>query len=168
MRRLLLPVALLVAGCGGQGGDGVFERAQAGLARVTSGTIELRVTVHALVPLERSEKLRAGEVPLAKLRLARWARHSRSIACAEGLDCARADVDVEAALHDLGPILPPLPFNPSDVRSAEMEVAIAENGDRPRRLKLRGDLNLGLIPGTVPFEVTLELSRPQYAHGHRG
>jgi hypothetical protein len=35
MRRLLLPVALLVAGCGGEGGDGVFERAQAGLARVT-------------------------------------------------------------------------------------------------------------------------------------
>ena len=101
MRRLLLPVALLVAGCGGQDVDGVFERAQAGLARVTSGTIELRVTVHALIPIERSTELQADELPLAKLRLARWARRPRGIACAEGLDCARADVDVEAALRDL-------------------------------------------------------------------
>jgi hypothetical protein len=161
MRRLLLPVALLVAGCGGHDGDGVFERAQAGLARVTSGTIELRVTVHALIPIEHSEKLRASEVPLAKLRLARWAQHPRSIACADGLDCARADVNVEAALRDLEPVLPSLPFDPSDVRSAEMEVAIAEEGDRLRRLKLDGDLDPGLIPGRVPFEVTLELSRPR-------
>ena len=57
MRRLLLPVALLVAGCGGHDGDGVFERAQAGLARVTTGTIELHVTVHALVPIERTAEL---------------------------------------------------------------------------------------------------------------
>lgn len=160
MRRLLLPVALLVAGCAGQGGNGVFERAQTGLARVTSGTIELRVSVHALIPIERSAELQVDEVPLAKLRLARWARHPRGIACADGLDCARAEVDVEAALHDLEPILPSLPFEPSDVRSAEMEVAIAEDGDRPRRLRLRGDLDPGLIPGTVPFEVRLELSRP--------
>jgi hypothetical protein len=161
MRRLLLPVALLVAGCGGQGGDGVFERAQAGLARVTSGTIELHVTVHALIPIRRSAELQASEVPLAELRLARWARHPRGIACAEGFDCARADVDVKAALRDLEPVLPSLPFDPSDVRSAEMEVAIAEDGDRPRRLRLRGDLDPGLIPGTVPFDVTLELSRPR-------
>ena len=159
MRRLLLPVALLVAGCGGLDGDSVFERAQSGLARVTTGTIELRVTVHALIPIERSTELQVGEVPLAQLRLARWAQHPRSIACAEGLDCARADVNVEAALRDLESVLPSLPFDPSDVRSAEMEVAIAEDGDRPRRLKLRGDLDPGLIPGTVPFEVNLELSR---------
>jgi len=160
MRRLLLPVALLVAGCGGQGGDGVFERAQAGLARVTSGTIELHVTVHAVIPIRRSAELQASEVPLAELRLARWARHPRGSACAEGLDCARADVDVKAALRDLEPVLPSLPFDPSDVRSAEMEVAIAEDGDRPRRLRLRGNLDPGLIPATVPFEVKLELSRP--------
>jgi hypothetical protein len=161
MRRLFLPVALLVAGCGGQGGNGVFERAQAGLARVTTGTVELHVTVHALVRIERSEKLRASEVPFAKLRLARWARNPRLSACAEGLDCARADVDVEAALRDLKPVLPSLPFNPSEVRSAEMEVAIAKRSSRMRWLKLRGDLNPGLIPGTVPFEVNLELSRPR-------
>ena len=159
MRRLLLPVALLVAGCGGHVGDGVFEQAQAGLARVTTGTIELRVTVHTLIPIERSAELQVGEVPLARLRLARWAQHPRSIACAEGLDCAHADVNVEAALRDLESVLPSLPFDPSDVRSAEMEVAIAKNGDRPRRLRLRGDLDPGLIPGTVPFEVNLELSR---------
>jgi hypothetical protein len=161
MRRPLLLVAFLVTGCGGQGGTGVFERAQAGLARVTSGTIELRVTVQALVPIERSAKLQVGEVPLAQLRLASWAQHPRSIACAEGLDCARADVNVEAALRDLKSVLPSLPFDPSDVRSAEMEVAIAEDGDRPRRLRLRGDLDPGLIPGTVPFEVKLEFSRPR-------
>lgn len=71
MRRLLLPVALLVAGCGGHDDNGVFVRAQAGLARVTSGTIELHVTVDALVPIERSAELQAREVPLAQLRLAR-------------------------------------------------------------------------------------------------
>jgi hypothetical protein len=158
MRRLLLPVALLVAGCGGQDAGGVFERAQAGLAQVATGTIELHVTVHALVPLQRSSELQADEVPLAKLRLARWAQHPRRIPCAEGLDCARADVDVQAALRDLKPVLPSLPFNPGDVRSAELEVAIAKGSGRPRWLKLRGDLDPGLIPGTVRFEVNLELS----------
>jgi hypothetical protein len=123
--------------------------------------VELHVTVHALIPIERSEKLRASEVPLAKLRLARWARNPRPSACAEGLYCARADVDVEAALRDLKPVLPSLPFNPSEVRSAEMEVAIAKRSSRMRWLKLRGDLDPGLIPGTVPFEVNLELSRPR-------
>ena len=97
---------------------------------------------------------------MAKLRLARWAQHPLGFACAEGLDCARTDVDVEAALHDLEPVLPSLPFDPSDVRSAEMQVAIAQDGDRPRRLKLRGELDPGLIPGTVPFEVKLELGHP--------
>jgi hypothetical protein len=158
MRRLLLPVALLVAGCGGQDGSGVFERAQAGLARVTSGTIELHVTVDALVPVERSAELQAGEVPLTKLRLARWAKHPHRIACAKQLDCARADVDVEAALRDLKPILPSLPFDLSSVRSAELDVAVAKRDGRPRSLKLRGELDPGLIPGTVPFEVEIDLS----------
>ena len=53
---------------------------------MTTGTIELRVTVHTLIPIERSAELQVGEVPLARLRLARWAQHPRSIACAEGLD----------------------------------------------------------------------------------
>jgi hypothetical protein len=158
MWRLLLPAALLLTGCGGEGGNGVFERAEASLARVTTGTIELRVNVHALVPIERSEKLRAGEVPLAKLRLARWAQHPRRRPCAEGLECARAGVDVEAALRDLKPVLPSLPFDPDDVRSAEMEVALAKRGNRLRWLKLRGDLDPGLVPGTVRFEVELDLS----------
>lgn len=161
MRRLLLPVALLVAGCGDQGGDGIFERAQAGLARVNTGTIELHVTVDALVPIERSAELRADEVPLSELRLARWARHPRRSACAKDLDCARADVNVEAAMRDLKPVLPSLPFDPGDVRSAELEVALARGDDRPRWLRLRGDLDLGLVPGTVPFEVKLEVSRPR-------
>ncbi len=42
-----------------------------------------------------------------------------------------------------------------------MEVALARRDDRPRWLKLRGDLDLGLVPGTVPFEVKLELTRPR-------
>lgn len=159
MRRLLLLAALLVAGCGGQGGNGVFERAQAGLGRVTSGTIELHVTVNALVPVERSAELQAGEVPLAKLRLARWAQHPRRIACAETLECARADLDVEAALRDLKPVLPSLPFDLSSVRSARMDVAVAKRDGRPRSLRLQGELDPGF--GTVPFEVKLELS-PAY------
>jgi hypothetical protein len=158
MWRLLVPAALLLTGCGGEGGNGVFERAEASLARVTTGTIELRVNVHALVPINRSEKLRAGEVPLAKLRLARWAQHPRRRPCVEGLECARAGVDVEAALRDLKPVLPSLPFDPDDVRSAEMEVALAKRGNRLRWLKLRGDLDPGLVPGTVRFEVELDLS----------
>jgi hypothetical protein len=157
MPRLLLPVALLLAaGCGGDGGNGVFERAQAGLARVTTGTVELHVTVHALVPIERSAELQAGEMPLAKLRLARWARHPRRIDCAGVLDCGRADVDLDVALRDLKPVLPSLPFDPSDVRSAELEVAIAKGSGRLRWLKLRGDLDPGLVPGTIPFEVELD------------
>jgi hypothetical protein len=158
MWRLLVPAALLLTGCGGEGGNGVFERAEASLARVTTGTIELRVNVHALVPINRSEKLRAGEVPLAKLRLARWAQHPRRRPCVEGLECARAGVDVEAALRDLKPVLPSLPFDPDDVRSAEMEVALAKRGNRLRWLKLRGDLDPGLVPGTVRFEVEPDLS----------
>jgi hypothetical protein len=158
MRRLLLlPVALLVAGCGGHDGSGVFERAQAGLGRVTDGAIELHVTVGALVPIERSAELQAGHVPLAKLRLARWAKHARRIACAERLDCARADVDAEAAWRDLKPMLPSLPFDASSVRSAQMDVAVAKRDGRPRWLKLRGELDPGLIPGAVPFEVELDL-----------
>jgi hypothetical protein len=34
-------------------------------------------------------------------------------------------VDVEAALRDLKPVLPSLPFDPSSIRSAEMDVAVA-------------------------------------------
>jgi hypothetical protein len=41
-----------------------------------------------------------------------------------------------------------------------MEVAIAKDGDRPRWLRLRGDLDPRL-PGTIPFEVKVELSRPR-------
>jgi hypothetical protein len=78
------------------------------------------------------------------------------------LDCARAEVDVEAALRDLEPVLPSLPFDPSDVRSAEM-VAIAEDdGDRPRRLELRAAISIqGSSRARFPFEVKLELSRPR-------
>jgi hypothetical protein len=158
MRRLLLPVAFLVAGCGGHGDGGVFERAEAGLGRVT-GTIEIHVTVDALVPIERSAELQAGDVPLAELRLASWAKHPRRLACAERLDCARADVDVETALRDLKPVLPSLPFDPSSVRTAQIDVAVAKRDGRPRWLKLRGKLDPGrFVPGTFPFEVELDLA----------
>jgi hypothetical protein len=159
MRRLLL-VALLVAGCGGQESNDVFERAQASLPRITSGTIDVHLSVHAFVPVERSDEVHADEVPLGRLRLTRWAKHPRRIACAKGLDCARAEVDVDAALRDLEPVLPSLPLDPGSIRSAEVDVAIAKRDDRPRWLKLRGELDPGLVPGTVPFEVELDLPGP--------
>lgn len=67
-------------------------------------------------------------------------------------------MDVETALRDLRPVLPSLPFDLSSIRSAEMDVAVAKRDGRPRSLRLRGELDPGLIPGTVPFEVRLELS----------
>ncbi|MDQ2910638.1 MAG: hypothetical protein M3R39_06435 [Actinomycetota bacterium] len=152
MRRLLLPVALLVAGCGGHDGSGVFERGQAGLARVTTGTIELHVTVDALVPIERTATLQASEVPLARLHLARWAKHPRRYDCGASLECARADLDVASAARELEPVLPSLPFDPASVDSAKIEIAVGRNDGLPRRARLEGDLH------GVQFTVDLEVA----------
>jgi hypothetical protein len=153
--------ALLLAGCGAShDAPGTIRRAQAGLGRIESGTVELRVTVQALIPVERSAELPVDELPLSKLDLTHWTTHSRRLACARGLECARADVDVQAALRDLDPLLPSLPVDPDSIRSVRVDVAVARHDHLPRWLRLHGELDPGgLVPGTVPFDVELELKR---------
>jgi hypothetical protein len=153
--------ALLLAGCGAHhDARGTIERAQAGLGRIDSGTVKLRMTVHALIPFERSATLRAEELPLSKLDLTRWTKRPRRLACPQGLECARADVDVDAALRELEPLLPPLPVAPDSIRSARADVAVDDREHLPRWLRLHGELDpAGLVPGTVPFDVELELKR---------
>src|SRR5215210_1130265 len=156
MRRLFVPAAavLLVAGCGGNGeGKQIFERAEAGLSRVQ--TIDARLVVRALVPIERSATLDAAEVPLSGLHIARWAKNAHRVDCEAGLDCARADIDVETAARELEPFLPALPIDPSSIRSAEMEVAVGKDDGRPRNVELEGEFDLGVVP--VRFEADLEL-----------
>jgi hypothetical protein len=153
----------LVSGCGGRGdGRAIFTRAQDGLMRVRSATIELHATLHALVPIERSARVRIADLPLSRLHLARWARHPRRLACGSGLDCAGADLDIEAALHDLDPLLPSLPFDPASIRSARVEVAVGSTDGIPRRLRLQGRLDAGgLVPGSVPLDVDVSLKHPR-------
>jgi hypothetical protein len=152
--------ALLLAGCGASHDEsGTIQRAQAGLERIKGGTVEIRVAVHALIPVERSAELPADELRLSKLDLTRWTKHPRRLACARGLECARADVDIQAALRGLDPLLPSLPVDPDSVRSARVDVAVSED-DRTRWLRLHGELDPGrLLPG-VPFDVDLEVERP--------
>ena len=156
MRRLVVSAAalLLVAGCGGDGeGEQIFERAEAGLSRVQ--TIDARLVVRALVPIERSATLDAANVPFSDLHVARWAKDARRVDCEAGLDCARAGVDVETAARELEPVLPALPIDPSSIRSAEMRVAVGKDDGRPRNIELEGEFDLGVVP--VRFEADLEL-----------
>jgi hypothetical protein len=153
--------ALLLAGCGAShDASETIQRAQAGLGRIKSGTVELRVTVHALIPVERTAELPADELPLSKLDLTRWTTHPRRLACARGLECARADVDVQAALRDLDPLLPSLPVDPDSIHSARVDVAVDRRNHLPRWLRLHGELDPGgMVPGGVPIDVELELKR---------
>jgi hypothetical protein len=147
----LLLLALVAAGCGG-GADGtrVFERAQDGLSHVR--TIRAHLVVNAHVPIEQTATVPASVLPLRRLHLARWAKHPRRYDCEADFECARADVDVSAAVRELEPILPPLPFDPGSVDSAKLEIAIGRDDGVPHRARLKGDL-LGL-----QFEVELKLS----------
>jgi hypothetical protein len=154
-------VALLLAGCGAShDARGTIRRAEAGLGRLDGGTIEVRATVHALIPVERSARLRTDDLPLSKLDLTHWTKRPRRLDCARGLECARADVDIQAALRDLDPLLPSLRVDADSIRSARVDVAVARDG-RPRWLRLHGELHPGeLMPGSVPFDVDLEVERP--------
>jgi hypothetical protein len=96
---VLLGVLLaLLAGCGGHGdGRATFARAQDGLAHLRGGTIELHAVVRTLIPIERTATFPAGAVPLSELDLTHWTKHPHRLGCAKQLECARADVDVDAA-----------------------------------------------------------------------
>ena len=147
-----LLLALATAGCGG-GADGarVFERAQDGLSRVR--TIRAHVLVNAHMPIEQTATVPASALPLRRLHAARWAKRPRRYDCGAELECARADLDVKAAARELKPILPPLPFDPCLVDSANVDIAIGRTDGVLRVAHLKGDL-LG-----VQFEVDLKASR---------
>ena len=159
VRRFAFAAAiLLLAACGsGHDARGTIEQAQAGLGRVRSGTVRVHVTVHAPIPVERSATLRAEQLPLSELHLTRWTKHPRRLDCARGLECARADLDVEAVRRDLDPLLPTLPVDPESIRSTRVDVAVAGDG-QPRWIRLHGGLDSGgMMPGSVPFDVDVEL-----------
>jgi len=157
MRGVLpLAVVLLAAGCGGGGsndGAAILTRAQKGVRHLDSTPIHLKVTAQTPVPVERSLDITANRLP--KLDLTHWAKNPERIACADGLECARADVDVEAALRELGPLLPSLAVEPKDIRNAQIDVAVDKNG-RTRYLRLHGDVHVTLL-GDVPFEAKLDV-----------
>jgi hypothetical protein len=157
MRGMLLAaVLLLAAACGGGGsndGAAVLARAQKGMRHLGSTPIHLKVTAQTPVPVERSLDITADQLP--KLDLTQWAKNPERIACADGLECARADIDVEAALRELGPLLPSLPVDSKDIRNAQIDVAVDENG-RTRYLRMYGDVRVTLL-GDVPFEANLDV-----------
>ena len=141
--RWLLPLAALAlaAGCGGTGGDGneVFRKAQRGLADVQA--VHADLTVHAILPIHRSTTVRTSDLPLSRLQVTRWVKHPERYDCDAGLECARGDLDVEAALRDLRPVLPSLPFEPSSITSAKVDVAIRESDGVPQRMHLEGQVS---------------------------
>jgi hypothetical protein len=68
-------------------------------------------------------------------------KHPDRYDCGAGLECARGDLDVEAALRDLRPVLPSLPFEPSSITSAKVDVAIRESDGVPQRMHLEGQVS---------------------------
>ena len=135
----------------------MIARAQAGLARLHSGTVEVHAVVRTPIPIKRNATLDVSEVPLSRLRLASWAKHPRPLACAHELECARADVDVRAALRALSPLLPSLPLDPAKIRSAQVDVGVAKTSGMPRFLRVQGNYEPGgFVPGTYPFDVRIE------------
>jgi hypothetical protein len=129
---VLLVATLVLAACGG-GGDGAratFERAEQGLARVDALTAHY--TVHTLVTLDRRATLDGSEIPFERLHLARWAKNPRTFRCGHSFECARADLDVDAASRELEPLLPDLPVDPSSLSDARIAVMVDSRGDLHR------------------------------------
>ena len=95
---------------------------------------------------------------LLKLELTRWAKDPQRVACSDELECAKADVDVEAALRALSTLLPSLPVDPKDVRSASVNVAVEKNG-RTRYVHIHGQVHVSLL-GDTAFEADLDARTP--------
>ena len=121
------------------------------------------IAVHAKaetpITLERNFTLQANQVPLAKLELTRWTSHPRRISCADDLECARADLDIHAALRMLGPALPDLPVDTDKIHDAHLEAGIGKRDRQPRFLRVKGKVDAGGLLGDVPFELELDLPR---------
>ena len=158
--RALLPVAVvpLAVACGGSHGEGaaILARAQDGLRRLGSSAVHLHVRVETPVPVQRNFDVGADQLP--KLDLTRWAKDPQRVACGAELECAKADVDVEAALRAVGPLLPSLPVDPKDVRSASVNVAVEENG-RTRYVHIHGKIHVSVL-GDTSFEADLDVRTP--------
>jgi hypothetical protein len=117
----------------------------------------VHVTVHALVPVERSFRIRLPRNRFERLDFSRWLEHPRRFDCGRSLACARAGIDVEHALRATGP-LPSLPVDPGTIHSAVVEVAVGKRDGVPRRLRLEGEATLARVAGVrVPFEVEVDL-----------
>jgi len=162
---VLVLAALTIAGCGhqhrqqsSQNAHDLLVQAQQGLSRIHSGTVTARVRAETPVPLQHTPPIPAHDVPISRLRLMRWTRNPSRVTCGTGLTCIRADVDVQRALGDLGPILPSqLPVKPSSVQDAVLRVALRDG--RPVYLKLTGKVDAGFLLGDVPFEAELDLPK---------
>jgi hypothetical protein len=142
LTRLPLFVAVGTVACGGGADDRhVFERAQETFSHVR--TLRVHVLVNAHMPIERTVTVPASAVPLQRLHVTRWLKHPRRYDCDPGLECARADLDVESAARELEPVLPKLPFDPGSVDAAKLEISIGKDDGVLRRARLQGDL-LGL------------------------
>jgi hypothetical protein len=156
-RLLVLLVLPLAVSCGGRdSGDDVVARAQRSLRHLDDSRVALRVRVPSPVQVERRFDATARELPLAKVELTRWTRNAHRVRCAHGLECARADVDVEAVLRAFKPLLPQLPVDPHDIQSAQVDVAVAKSG-RLRYLRVRGEARVLVVE--VPFEAELDVPR---------
>ena len=161
---VVLVFALFVAGCGhrqqqhAENARDLFVRAQHGLSQIHSGTVTVHARADTPIPLQRTQKLPAQDVPFSQLRLTRWTRKPHRVACQAGLECVRGEVAVDEALRDLSPLLPPdLPIDPSAVHDAVVQIAL--RGRRPVSVKLNGQIDAGFLLGDVPFEVVLDLPR---------
>jgi hypothetical protein len=157
VQRLLVLLAVpLAVSCGGSRNSSadVLARAQRSLRHLGDTPVALSVRVQSPVRIQRHFDAKASDLPLAKIELSRWTKHAERIRCAGGLECARGDVDVEAAVRALKPLLRGLPVNPHDVRSAQVDVAVEKSG-RLRYLHVHGDLMAFLVE--VPFEADLDI-----------
>jgi hypothetical protein len=135
----------------------LLVQAQKGLSRIHSGTVTVHARAKTPIPLDRTEKVDARNVPLSQLRLTRWTRNAHRVACEPKLRCVRGEVAVSEALRDLSPLLPKLPVDASSVHDAAVQVALRDH--EPVYLKLTGKVDAGFLLGDVPFEVVLDLPR---------
>lgn len=129
-------------------GDGtaVFARAQAGLARTSA--LRGRLSVRGLLPFDRSATMPTSELPLGNVQLVRWVRNARTYDCRPGVECARGELDLDAALRDLRHVLPELPLDPRSLHDATVEVAVGSDGAF-RRARLAGRFAGASVEATV-------------------
>lgn len=151
---------LAVAGCGrshapSQNARDLLIQAQKGLGRIHSGTVTVHARAKTPIPLDRTERVDARNLPLSEVRLTRWTRKPHRVACEAKLQCVRGEIAVSEALRDLKPLLPKLPIDPSSVHDAAVQVALRDR--KPVYVKLTGKVDAGFLLGDVPFEVVLDL-----------